>query len=369
MKNKLLKLFNFQSQDLLTFLFINQIVAILLIVSLPNISIDDLITRIDRIQNNLFFLLGIIDEFDLANLIQNSCKTVDGIFKTFPSCYDSFDDNLRYKIYLENLTYFFFISLIISIVNRNKTDDFDLYKYLLIFPSFILLLFSLIHESSLTIFLLILLPLRNKILTTVVIGYIFLFGDIEFLLPAFIFIIILNSYHNKKIYGLISCLVILILFNNITVEFIKNFLIQDSYFEIMNAFERKYIETFNTNSIIGINNIPFTRLIYAITEILGNLGDTPLISSLTLFIIILFKAIKERNINFINNPDTFTFLSFLIIWPNILYNYTDIRFYPFMIFLLLKILKENFNLLFLKKLFLIVSAIMPLEILLRVYLN
>ena len=188
--------------------------------------------------------------------------------------------------------------------------------------------------------------------------------EYEFIFPALLFLILNYAYNKKIIYGLITLavFVFMILF---LLEFIKIIFeyVNTKYYD--GPLIGKIIDVFFiSNASIGENNIIISRLIYSLTELLGNIYASVLISTLLLIIPLTYLFIKNFNL-IIKKSEFCILVSFIVLWDSTLWNYTDIRFYPFLVLLLIKLFIDFINIHRFRKILIFINILIPLEILFR----
>ena len=205
---------------------------------------------------------------------------------------------------------------------------------------------------------------RDNLLRITICILLVLIGDIEFLIPAIIFVT-LDFFFNKKIlYGLL--ITFLILLSKICIFYLVNQIYEQRNLQtfLHQPIVNKILEIIYNNSITGENNIFLNRIIYSITEIIGNFQASILISSSSLLLLAFYLIYKNFK-SIIENEKFLTLFCFLIIWDTVLWNYTDIRFYPFLIITVIQLFLQYFDKNKIKKTLVCLSSIIPLEILLR----
>ena len=89
-----------------------------------------------------------------------------------------------------------------------------------------------------------------------------------------------------------------------------------------------------------------------------------MISSLLLMIPITYLFIKNFNL-VIKKSEFCILISFIVLWDTTLWNYTDIRFYPFLVLLLIKLIIDFLDITKFKKILIFINILIPLEILIR----
>ena len=316
---------------------------------------------------NLFFFdkgageLNIIENLEVVKALLGKCEARGSWFQTFEPCYSGFDDGLRLKFYKQNLILFLiFFTLIFIFYDSHR----EILKCLIIFPSLILFLSTSLHESNLAIILLFFLSLKGILLKTFIIFVLIYLREFEFIFPAILFLILSYAYNKKIIYGLITlalCIFsVLFLFEflNIITEHREPQLYES------NSLLKKIIVVLSSNNSIGEDNMIISRLIYSLTEIIGNIHASIMISSLLLMIPITYLFIKNFNL-VIKKSEFCILISFIVLWDTTLWNYTDIRFYPFLVLLLIKLIIDFLDITKFKKILIFINILIPLEILIR----
>ena len=315
------------------------IFSILLILIIPYFEYDDVTTRLDRYRDsylNFFFTDNELNPVLPRCIATQPLNT--NIFQLYPSCYNIADISFRIKNYLLNsLTFitllYFFIKLKLLTVSKK------LYLTIFLSPIFIIFASSLIHESQMTILLLLFIGF-GKIIVSIIVSFLILtFGDYHFLFPILIFAIIYASYSKSIGFGLIISTLLLITLNETVIQTLFKWAIKSENYIFFSEPLRKFIEVYSSNNNFGINNYPITRFLYSILEIFGNLFTSIVISVFIMNIIIIFYIFKKREKIFFEK-EIYIFISYILVWTSILYNYTDVRFFPFLIIIYLKIISN-----------------------------
>jgi len=329
------KIRSFFYKEISLFVLINFLVSLLIILSIPNILTEDFIARIERINIFLFSF----NDLEILKSIIGKCEVRGSWFQTFEPCYNNFDDGLRLKFYLNNLIFFLIPYTIIYLKYEYHRETL---KCLIIFPTLILFLSTSLHESNTSIILLFFFSLRDNFIRITIFVLLILIGDIEFLIPTIIFLT-LDFFFNKKIkYGLV--ITFLLLLSKILIIYLAQLILEHRNIHTIDDLTilHKLLEIIYSNSVIGENNIILNRIIYVMTEIIGNFQASILVSTLFMFLLIFYLLYKNFK-SVIKNTKFLTLFFFIIVWVSTLWNYTDIRFYPFLVITTIQLIIVYFD--------------------------